>query len=44
MTVTKLMNDRFAIENHKGYLDNPKGLIVGENVTSKDITEFFLVA
>ena len=37
------MNDRFVIEGQNG-LENGEGIVVGSEVTSKNITEFFLIS
>lgn len=44
MSVTKLMNDRFMTVNQRGEKMNPSGVIVGDEVTSTEATEFFLIA
>lgn len=43
MSVTKIMNDRFFEEKNRG-LDNPKGIIVSNDVVKTGITNFFLIS
>ena len=43
MSVTKLISDRFAQEDHH-QLKNPKGIAVSDSVTVRGHSNFFLVA